>query len=392
MKVLVFTTQFYQLGGAERLAVELAEELNKRGIRADILSMYSEDLPGVAEARTTLLSKGIPAVHFLRMRIHPIPAGVLKGIFRLRRLIREEEYDVVETSMPGPTTIASFATWGSPTGHLGGLHAMYKKELFRAPKFKLLRLAVRFNHKTRFYAISKNVSGCWQEFSGLAENRIRVVYNGIAEDFFCAVPQRDQVRHNLGIPADGRIALFVGRLVKSKGIETLLDALGPILREENLYLLYVGGTHAPEGLYADEQGLLERMKKRIAQDSWSDRIRFLGRRNDVARLMASSDVLVHPAWFEGFGLVLAEAMAVGLPVVATNADAIPEVLEGSDYLVVPVDDALQLRQAVRTTLSRTPAQRREAERLGRKRAEHFRMARRVDEMNRTLNELVSGRF
>ena len=55
MKVLIFMSQFYQLGGAERLAIELAEELNKRCIHTDILSMYTEELPGVEDARKDLL-------------------------------------------------------------------------------------------------------------------------------------------------------------------------------------------------------------------------------------------------------------------------------------------------------------------------------------------------
>lgn len=71
MKILIFMTQFYQLGGAERLAVELAQQLNNPGIHADILSLYTEDLPNVAEAKEALLRAGIPNVHFLGMRIHP---------------------------------------------------------------------------------------------------------------------------------------------------------------------------------------------------------------------------------------------------------------------------------------------------------------------------------
>src|SRR5664280_305243 len=93
MKVLIFMTQFYQLGGAERLAVELAEQLNQRGIHADILSMYTEDLPYVADAKEALLHEGIPNVHFLGMRIHPPIASLVPAILKLRRLILEQGYD-----------------------------------------------------------------------------------------------------------------------------------------------------------------------------------------------------------------------------------------------------------------------------------------------------------
>ena len=126
MKVLIFMTQFYQLGGAERLAVELAEKLNERGIHADILSMYTDDLPGVVEAKEDLLHKGIPAVHFLGMRIHPSIASMIPAVLKLRWLIYEQGYDVVETSLVSPTVIASWATWVTRVRHVVGLHQVFR--------------------------------------------------------------------------------------------------------------------------------------------------------------------------------------------------------------------------------------------------------------------------
>ena len=115
----------------------------------------------------------------------------------------------------------------------------------------------------------------------------RTVYNGIPNHCFDSRPQKDCVCQELGIPNGANLALFVGRMLKRKGIDTILDALGPILHAENIHLLYVGGwDQSPEGLFPDEEGLLDRMKEKIVREGWSRRVHFLGPRKEVPRLMA----------------------------------------------------------------------------------------------------------
>ncbi|MFC2108301.1 glycosyltransferase family 4 protein [Candidatus Bipolaricaulota bacterium] len=393
MRVLVFMTQFYQLGGAERLAVELAEELNQRGIRADILSMYGKDLAGAAEGNQMLYDRGIPAAHSLDMRVHPSVASIVPAMLRLRRLISRERYDVVETSMVLPTLLAAWAVMGTRTRHVAGVHDVFSRDRYNTLKDRFLRLSLRLRRKTRYYAISDYAAKHWLEYIGAQKVRIRTLYNGIPNDCFGVVPERDDVRDEFAIPRSARIALFVGRMLKRKGIDTILAALGPILGEEDLYLLYVGGIdQPPELFFPDEVGLIDRLHAQLDREGWADRVRFLGRRNDVPRLMAASDVLVHPARIEGFGLVLAEALAAGLPVVASNAQGIPEVLSGTHSIMVPPDDPLALQKAVLSTLHRAPSDAALAVEVGRKRAEAFRIEHRIDAMDALLRDVVAGRF
>ena len=382
-------TQFYQLSGAERLAVELAEELNKRGIHTDILSMYTEDLPGVAEVKAVLLKKGIPNVRFLGMKIHPPITSLIPAILKLRRMIRDEEYDIVETSMSTPSIIAAWACRGSVACQVAGIHDVFTKERYNTAKHKLWRCSVRSNRNTRFYAISDYAARHWVAYSGTPANRTRTVLNAIPDDCFEVVPERDTMRKDLGIPKDGRIALFVGRLLKRKGIDTIYEALAPVLEEQDLTVLYAGGKDFPEDFFPDDAGLLERLKARIEQDGLASRVLFLGRRDDVPRLMTLSDVLVHPARIEGFGLVLAEAIAAGLPVVASNVEGIPEVLEGTDSIMAPPDDPQALREAVLKTLNRTPDEAAQAIEKGRRRAEEFRTEIRVDNMIKLFEEILA---
>lgn len=381
MKVLIFMTQFYQLGGAERLSLELAEELNKRGIHTDILCQYTEDLPGVADAKQELLHRGIPKVHFLGMHVHPPITSMFPAITKLQHLIRENKYDIVETSMMAPTTLAAWATRGTTARHIAGLHQVFRQDRENSIQHRVWRLSVACNHRIRYYAISAYVARAWGHYSHTPAVKTRIIHNAIPESFFAAVPDRQGLRRELGIMEDTRIALYVGRLTKYKGIDTLLNALGPVLDSHNITLLYVGPIDPNQhGESQTIHHLLQQMKHQIELQGWGKRVRFLEYRRDVARLMASSDVLVHPTRMEGFGLVLAEALAAGLPVVSTNVEGIPEVLDGTDSLMVAPDNPAALRDAVLRTLNRSPLEASAAIEKGRKQSEAYRMDKRINLM------------
>ncbi len=383
MKVLIFMTQFYQLSGAERLAVELAEELNKRGIHADILSMYTEDLPGVAEAKEELMARGIPNVHFLGMSVHPPITSLLPAIWRFGCLLREQQYDLVETSMVSPTAIASWATLTGSPRHVVGVHQVFRRDRERSRQVQFFRFSVRCNRRIKYYAISDYVADAWIRYSGTPPGHTRTIYNAIPDDCFNVTPDRQCVRTELGIPAGARIALYVGRLAKYKGCDTLLDALGPILEENDLHLVYAGATD----LFVEGTAeMAEKMQGQIQSNAWNKRVQFLGHRKDIPRLLASADLLIHPTRMEGFGLALVEAMAAGVPVVASNAEGIPEVLEGTDSIMVPPDDPESFRKAVLHALNRSDTEAARAVTKGRTRAEAFRIGKRVDTMLRLFAE------
>ena len=271
MKVLIFMTQFYQLSGAERLAVELAEKLNERGIHADILSMYTEDLPGVTEARKDLLRRGISSVHFLGMKIHPPLTSLVPAILKLRRLIKEQGYDIVETSMVSPTVIASWATMPGGARHVAGLHHVFQRDRENLKQHKFWRFSVRCNRRIRYYAISDYVNKAWVRYSNTQLQYTRTIYNAIPDDCFNAIQERRGVRRELEIPNDGRIALYVGRLAKYKGCDTLLEAMAPSLQQNNLYLLYVGML---DPMVSGSEEMLYKMKKQIENEGWGDTCKY----------------------------------------------------------------------------------------------------------------------
>lgn len=392
MRVLVLTTQFGRLNGAERLGVELAEALNSReGWRADLGSIYGADMAGARDAEVEFRARGIKYFRYLSMGVGPGARSFLSAILRLRRLLKSEDYDIVETSQITPAILASWACWGLKARHVSGLHETYVMERFNGRKHKFWRFSVRGGRCARFYAISEYVRRQWIAYSATPPWKTALVLNAIPDDCFHAVPERDALRAELGLPPNCRIALFVGRLLASKGVDTAIDALGPLLGPENLALVYVGEWgYVPDSLTGEEQALKQAIDSAIEANGWSSRVRFLGRRRDVPRLMASSDVLIHPSHTEGFGLVLAEALAAGLPVVASHVDGIPEVLEETDSIQVPPRDPDLLRDAVLKTLRRPLSEAARAIEKGRERAEAFRMCHRIDALALLFTKVCEG--
>lgn len=394
MKILILMDVFHTLNGAERLSVQLAEGLNRRpGFRADIASMYTADMGGHRDAMVQLRARGIDTFHFLGLKVHPDPLSFIVAIFRLRRILKEGDYDVVETYTVTPAIAASWATRGLRARLVGGLHHAYEMAEHNGLRHKVWRYSVRGNRRVRFYAISEFVRRCWVAYSATDPAFTRTVFNAIPDEFFDAIPARDDVRREFEIPTEGRVALFVGSIVSYKGIDVALEALGPILDEQNLFLVFVGAWTKPSGGdFPGEEGYFQSLKDRIEEMGWGARIRFVGRRNDIPRLMASSDVLIHPARIEGFGLILAEAMAAGLPVVATDVQGIPEVLDGTAALMTLADAPDAFRAAVLETLDRDENETRRCIALGRERAERYRMERRIDGMITIFEDATTGRW
>lgn len=392
MKILVFTTQLHLLGGAEKLAVELVEGLNSQpGIQADLLVMGPEYVPGTAETKQRLLSNGVQSVRFLGRPHGTRGHEMFRFILELRHILKKNDYDVVETSMIGPIVLTCWAGLGLRTKLVSGIHEIYRRVYQKSLSYKFLRFSVKINRKVQFYAISEQAKQSWIDYAQVEPERVRVIYNSIsAEHFKSSQPRLETVGFPKIDDNDYKV-LFVGRLCKRKGLDTLINALGPILGGERLHLFIVGGKNfGPDPFYPDDKDLLEQLTKQIDNNAWKDRIHFLGIRNDIPKIMTFMDVLVHPVRDEGFGLVLAEALAAGLPIVATNVGGIPEVLSNTDSILVPPDNPLAVREALLDILHRTPEESKRCCSRARQRAELFRPERRIKDMLALFQDLAGS--
>ncbi len=210
---------------------------------------------------------------------------------------------------------------------------------------------------------------------------LTVLPNGVDTDRFASGRPRAAMRAGLGIPPDALVLLVVGELTTRKNPVLVLDALARL----------DAGERAPVALFAGEGAERATLERRIAAEGLAGRVRLLGFRDDVPDLLAAADLLVHPSRVEGFGYAVAEAMAAGLPVVATRASSLPEIVaEGETGLLVPVDDADALARAV-AVYAGDPARRARDGARGRERVvREFSRERRLDELEALLQRAIDG--
>ncbi len=169
--------------------------------------------------------------------------------------------------------------------------------------------------------------------------------------------ERANIRASLGIPEDAPVALFVGRLERRKGLDILLAAWADLLRRGSTARLLIAGP-----------GEVAAWAREAHEDGVEERVTFLGPRKDVVDLYQAADLFIFPSRAEGCPNAVLEAMASGLPVVATDVAGNREVVgeDGKAGWLVPAEDPAALAEAVATLLS-SPALRREVSAAGRAR-------------------------
>ncbi len=188
----------------------------------------------------------------------------------------------------------------------------------------------------------------WLLGTGVRLRAWRVVHNGVDLAEFQDVPgARSRVRAELGLPEDAFVVALLGRVVPWKGHEVFLDAMEQLLAAHP----HLMGCIVGEGWRGHD--FEQRLRDRVESGPLKGRVIFAGFRPDVPALLQSVDALAHTSVEpEPFGRVIVEAMAARLPIVATAAGAVPEILEHERTgLLVPSGDAESLAQALRRLVS-----------------------------------------
>jgi glycosyltransferase involved in cell wall biosynthesis len=170
-------------------------------------------------------------------------------------------------------------------------------------------------------------------------DKLFLIYNGIALEPFDQVFDKRSKRGELGLPDDALTLITVGNLIEYKGHSDLIAAVGGIKCElpPNWVLLVVGQDH----------GMGQSLKQMTDLLGIAEHVRFLGQRLDVTELLRISDIALLCSHEEGFSNALLEAMAAGLPVIATKVGGNTEaVLDGVTGLLVPARDTHAIANAI----------------------------------------------
>lgn len=350
MKVLYLTTSL-AYGGAETQLVQVAKRLKQRGHEVRLVSMlppqaYSEDLEGA----------GISVAHLGMCRGVPDP----RAFFRLARLLRKWRPQVLHAHMVHSNLLArlvrlfvavpvvictAHSTYEAPVSARILREVTWRELAYRLTDF-LCDLTTQ---------ISRAGLERYIRLRAISEQKARLVYNGIdTQQFFPDLDQRLKMRAELGIEEDQFVWLSVGRLEEPKDYPNLLNAFAR-LRAPDAVLLIVG------------QGRLQEDLKTLAwQLGIAERVSFLGLRQDIPQIMNAADAFALSSFYEGLGIVLLEASATRLPIIATDSGGPKEVVrDGETGFLVPPSDSKALADAMRRLMMLSPERRLEMGEAGR---------------------------
>jgi glycosyltransferase involved in cell wall biosynthesis len=350
------------LGGSSENTIASCVALDRAGYDCILATSFREsDASSLADARR----RGCRVVDIPALGREVAPLADLAALAELVRLIRRERPAIVHTHTSKAGFIGRLAAViarapaviHQPHGHIFyGYYSPRRTAVFTA----LERQAARWTDRI----ITLTDRGAQEHLArgiGRAEQYVAVPSGVPTAELRAAASPRGEARARLGLDPDAFIVVGLGRLVPIKGFDLLARALPALVAQipsARVLLVGDGAERAHLGAIAASMGVAERL-------------RMTGETTDVASYLAAADVVAVPSRNEGMGRVIVEAMALGLPVVATTVGGIPDVVTDGECgrLVEPEDtDALA---AALIELGRDPALRRKLGEAAVRRAEAF---------------------
>jgi glycosyltransferase involved in cell wall biosynthesis len=334
MRVLEVTQRFPPaVGGVEQHVNHVATRLVRAGVDVEVLTTdLLRDSP-FARMSSPPPSASFPVTRVRAWKMFDAPHGL--GIVAPAMLpaILASPADIIHAHSYGqfPTFAGSLASALDHsilivTPHSDAGRPTWSKRLFD-------RIVPRLTLKaaTRVIAVSEHESACLARM-GVARDRIRVIPNGVDVGEFTKAGTRGN--------RDGVVGLFVGRLdPDQKGLDVLIRAMTKLPRNPLLRLRLVG----------EDWGGAELLRQLAHRLGVADRVTLVGKLSRVQLVseFVEADFVVLPSRFEPFGIVLLEAMAAGLPVIASRVGGIPEIVaEGRTGLLVEPDNADALARSL----------------------------------------------
>ena len=372
MKRILHIQKVTGIAGSENHLLTLLPRLDRHKFNVTFLILTEPDKP-LKEYFVLLREKGIKTHQMLvRRDIDPF------CLLTIYRFLKKESFDLVHTHLIHADLYGTLAAKLAGIPHI--VSTKHNDNAFRTNMFMKALVRIANRRCKRVITISYHLADFAQRVEGVPAEHVVPIHYGL-------FPYNDRpgdwrkIREEFAVPASATLVLSIGRLTEQKGHRYLLEAWRTIASvDPAVRLLLIGDGPLRNRLpaYARNIGL-------------GDRAIFTGWRNDVPDLLDAADIYVHPSLWEGFGLVLLEAMATGKPVIASNVSAIPEVvINGETGILVPPRDSKALADAICRLLEDVEF-RRKMGGAGRRRVEEvFSVERMVRETERVYED-VFGR-
>lgn len=313
------------IGGSERHLLTLLPALRDRGVDARFLGLDDGDPDPFYNQLDRL---GVP---YERV---PAPGDLDPRLaYRVIRATRRMRPDIVHTHLVHGDVYGALAAKVARSTIVSTKH---NDDPFRLGAYRHVERALG-RLQARIICITHALERFNVERVGLSPDKLSTIQYGLDD-----VPPAWGPPGGPGIHHDARVLLAISRLEQQKGIDIAIKAMALIREQHPDAVLVVLGS----GSLDDELAAL------ASKLGVEETVRFGGRSGDVASWLARAEVFVHPARWEGFGLVLLEAMLAGLPIIASSVSAIPEiVVDGETGLLVPPDDPGRLAHALSSCLT-----------------------------------------
>ena len=359
MKILIINYEFPPVGGGGGTAsYYLSCELVRLGYEVDVLTSRfrnlkgKETINGVTVYRVPVLRKRRDYCTFIEMLIF-----IISSFFVLSKLLKKKKYNFMQAFFSFPSGILGITSkilFGIPYivslrgGDVPGANP-YRYKILHSILYPIQR-------KIWKNAIAITVlPGIVKQVLRLAPDlKYHVIPNGVDIKKFKSLTKKR---------TDNIKIIYVGRLIRRKGLKYLIQSIPKVIQNKNIVKFIIVGD-------GPIRKILETIAKKLRIEHVVDFQGFVSEEK-LLKLYNKADIFVLPSLFEGFGNVITEAMASGLPVIATKVGAISEiVIDGKTGFLVPSKDSTALADAITKLIFDTKL-RRKMGKAGRKRAETF---------------------
>ncbi len=282
-----------------------------------------------------LETSGVPVYYLHLKNIFDIGA-----IFRFKAVIRDFQPNILITYL------IHADLFGRVFGRVFGVQKVICSVRVKLIQWKYIPLLILDGLTsalvTHYHFNSQTVADMYLKYFFLSKKKVTVIPNGLEIEKYQISVDKIAKCKELGIPDNIPLIGCIGRLEKQKGHRYLLEAFALLSKENIPSFLILVGT-------GSEKEQLEILSKKLGIES---SIKFLGMRNDIPEILQIMDIFVLPSLYEGMSNALMEAMATGLPIIATNIPENKELIENEvSGILVPMKSSKKLAVALKRNIN-----------------------------------------
>jgi glycosyltransferase involved in cell wall biosynthesis len=356
------------MGGAERLALGIASGMERRGHSVALLVLG----PAVAEEWPTTLP-------LLRLSLRKDPLSLLAGLWKARCWLRTFKPDLLHSHSFHANLFARLLRLGGLRAPVvSTVHNVYEGPWTRMIAYRLTDCLAR-----QTTAVSQAAAERFVRIKAVPAAKMRLLTNGIDTEEFAPDPERRKIARAANHAEAAFIWMSAGRLSEAKDVPNLLRAFAQLRVERPEARLWIAGEGS-----SDMAVRLRRLSRELGIE---EKVSWLGLRRDLPALLDAADGFVLASAWEGMPLVVAEAMAMEKPVVATDVGGVRELLADAGRLV-PAHDHEALGRALRDCMAMSVEERTDLGKRARERmVTAFSLDARIDEWEQLYNSLIAER-